>query len=198
MNPEHSSAVSVFRHAAHEGKKRTRSPNHRETEVCSLLVDCKLTHRVKRDDFQSTLVRGLKNDAWSHVVLVSLLPARGTETPAVSGFETGETVFRHRGGKVVASEFGELKELSCQFHTNGVRTMILIIGVATTIAKESRQRIGATRLERTAQNIQRFVGVYSCNHLMSSRWVTRLWRPARKSLVFFMPFGSTNGLNGAS
>jgi hypothetical protein len=76
--------------------------------------------------------------------------------------------------------------------------MILIIGVATTIAKESRQRIGATRLERTAQNIQRFVGVYSCNHLMSSRWVTRLWRPARKSLVFFMPFGSTNGLNGAS
>ena len=50
-------------------------------------------HRFKRDDFQSALVRGLKNDAWSHVVLVGLLPARGAETPAVSGFETGETVF---------------------------------------------------------------------------------------------------------
>ena len=126
-----------------------------------------LLQYFKGNDFQSALVRGLKNDAWSHVVLVSLLPARGAETPAVSGFETGESVFRHRGGKVVASEFGELKELGCHFHTNGVRTMILIIGVATTIAKESRHRIGATRLERTAQNIERFVGVDSCNHLMS-------------------------------
>jgi hypothetical protein len=35
-----------------------------------------------------------------------------------------------------------------------VRTMILIIGVTTTVAKESRQRTSATRLERTAQNIE--------------------------------------------
>jgi hypothetical protein len=116
----------------------------------------------------SALVRGLKNDAWSHVVLVSLLPARGAETPAVTGFEAGETVFRHRGGKVVASEFGELKKLGCQFHANGVRTMILIIGFATTVAKESGHRIGAARLERTTQNIERCVGGDSCNHLMSS------------------------------
>jgi hypothetical protein len=39
----------------------------------SLLIDSELAHRFKRDDFQSALVRGLKNDAWSHVVLVSLL-----------------------------------------------------------------------------------------------------------------------------
>jgi hypothetical protein len=120
----------------------------------SLLIDSERAHRFKRDDFQSALVRGLKNDAWSHVLLVGLLPARGAETPAVSGFETGETVFRHGGGKIVPSELGELKELGCHFHTNGVRTKILIIGVTTTVAKESRQRISATRLERTAQNIE--------------------------------------------
>ena len=147
---------------------RTRSPSDQTTEICSLLVDRELAHRFKGDDFQSTLVRGLENDAWSRVVLVRLLPARGAETPAVSGFETRKTVFRHGGGKVVPSEFGELKEFGCHFHTNGVRTMILIIGVTTTVAKESRQRISATRLERIAQNIERFVRVYSCNHLMSS------------------------------
>ena len=169
MNPENTSAVRVFRHAAHEGKRRTRIPNHRKTEDYSLLVDRELAHRFKRDDFQSALVRGLKNDAWSHVVLVSLLPARGAETPAVSGFETGETVFGHWGRKVVAREFRELKELSCQFYTNGVRTMILIIGVATTIAKESRHRICAARLEWTTQNIERFVGFYNCDHRLLSK-----------------------------
>ena len=50
-----------------------------------------------QDDFQSALVRGLKNDAWSHVVLVSLLPTRGAETPAVTGFETRETIFGDGG-----------------------------------------------------------------------------------------------------
>ena len=70
----------------------------------SLRIDSERAQRLKRDDFQSALMRGLKNDVWSHVVLVGLLPARGAETPAVSGFETGETVFRHGGGKVVPSE----------------------------------------------------------------------------------------------
>jgi len=120
----------------------------------SLGIDSERAHCFKRDDFQSALVRGLKNDAWSHVVLVGLLPPRGAETPAVSGLETGETVFRHGGGKVVPSEFGELKELGGHFHTNRVRTIILIIGVTTTVAEESRQRISATGLERTAQNIE--------------------------------------------
>ena len=120
----------------------------------SLRIDSERAHCFKRDDFQSALVRGLKNDAWSHVVLVGLLPAGGAETPAVSRLETGETVFWHGGGKVVPSEFGELKELGGHFHTNRVRTKILIIGVTTTVAKESRQRISATRLERTAQNIK--------------------------------------------
>ena len=120
----------------------------------SLLIDSERTQRFKRNDFQSALVRGLKNDPWSHIVLVGLPPARGAETPTVAGLETGETIFRHGCGKVVPSEFGELKELGCHFHTNGVRTMILIISVTTTVAEESRQRICATRLERTAQNIE--------------------------------------------
>ena len=138
------------------------------TEICSLLFDCEFTHRFQRDDFQSALVRGFKNDAWGRIILVRFLPSRGAEAPSIAWFKTGETIFRHGRGKVVPREFGELKEVGCHFYTNRVRTMILIIGVTTTVAKESRQRISATRLERFAQNIERFVGVYSCNHLMSS------------------------------
>jgi len=139
-------------------------------ELGTLLIGRELAHRFQRDQFQRALVRGLKNDTWSHVVLVSLLPTRGAETPAAAGLETGESVLGHGGREVVAGEFGELKELGRQFHTNGVRTMILIIGVATTVAKESGHWIGAARLERTAQNIERFVGIDSCNHRMSSTY----------------------------
>ena len=86
----------------------------------SFRFDSERAQRFKRDNFQSALVRGLKNDAWRRVVLVGFLPARGAEAPAISGFETGEAVFRHRSGQVVPSEFGELKEFGGHFHTNGV------------------------------------------------------------------------------
>ena len=168
MNSDNTSATSVFRHAAHEGQNVRELPKVKQLRFAAYWLTANSrtasgeTISRARWCVDSRTTRGAALFSYASCQRAA---QRHQRSP---GSRPGKSYSGMGGGKVVPSEFGELKEFGCHFHTNGVRTMILIIGVTTTVAKESRQRISATRLERIAQNIERFVGVYSCNHLMSS------------------------------
>ena len=52
-------------------------------------------------ELEDTYVRSLQYDRWRNTGNTSFLPAHRAETPAITRFKTGETVFRARCAQVV-------------------------------------------------------------------------------------------------
>ena len=64
-----------------------------------------LDEEVEGDDFEGVLMGGLEENGAGSSGLLDREPSGGADAPAVSGFEAGESILGHGGGKVVAEGF---------------------------------------------------------------------------------------------
>src|SRR5690606_456468 len=76
---------------------------------------------------------------------------------AVAGLQPAEPEPGARRRQVVAAKARELEKLLRDGHAHGVRTGVLVAGIATAVAEETRHRVFTARLERFAENVQGFV-----------------------------------------
>lgn len=112
-----------------------------------------LDQKLEGNDLEGVLVGGLEDDRAGGSRLLDLQPARGTDTPAVAGFETGETELRHGGAEVVAQGLGGGEKRSIDDTADGMNAMILGARLATARAVEACHRLAATDVERLAQDV---------------------------------------------
>ena len=68
-----------------------------------------------------------------HLVLMRFEPSRCAKAPAVTGLQTWEPELGSWRGEIIASESRKLEELPGQPYAHGVRSEILVAGVATAI-----------------------------------------------------------------
>ena len=71
--------------------------------------------------------------------IIGLLPAGGTDAPAVTGFEAGEIVGGHRGDQVIARRHAEFEKLGGNACADGVNARILRPCVTLSIAVKARE-----------------------------------------------------------
>jgi hypothetical protein len=96
-------------------------------------------------------VGGFQNHTGGAACIEGIAPTAGTETPAIAGFEAGESVAW--GGQIVALVAGVGKKRRSDLGANHVNTEILGAGFAAAVAQEAGHGIGATGLELGAENI---------------------------------------------
>ena len=70
--------------------------------------------------FQGQHVSCFQNDLGCNACFKSLLPARGTQTPLVAVFESGESVLRHGRAEVVTLALAEGQEIARDAHAHNV------------------------------------------------------------------------------
>lgn len=84
-----------------------------------------------------------------------LLPSGSTQTPTITGFQSGESVFGHRRAEIVADGSGEREKFHGRNNANGVGAAILGRRIAASIAKESGDRVNRARCEWAAEDVAR-------------------------------------------
>jgi hypothetical protein len=72
---------------------------------------------------------------------MSLQPARGTQTPAITRFQPGKPKLRHGSAEVIACKPRVLEKLFGDLNTYCMGTNILIISVATPVTEKSGRRV---------------------------------------------------------
>jgi hypothetical protein len=104
---------------------------------------------------QCRLMRRAKYDARRVIGLERLLPTLRAETPAIAGFQSGKTDFRHRGREVVAARFGKTKERVGHHCADGVTADVFAAGIATAVPVKAGHRLDRAQFKRLAKNIAR-------------------------------------------
>jgi len=114
-------------------------------------------HEIERHNLERALVRRAQVDARRHTGLVSFLPARGAQAPAVAGLQARETELGSRRREIVAAEARELEKFLRDLDADRVRAQIVVARVAAAVAEESRHRVLATRFERFPEYVDGIV-----------------------------------------
>jgi hypothetical protein len=117
-------------------------------------VDRVLLQSFERDDLESSLVRGCENDIGCRAVYVRLEPVGCGHTPAIAGHQPGKAILRHWRDQVVADLLLMLEKLGGDHGADRVAAKVLGAGIAATVAKEPGDRIGATCVERSAEDVE--------------------------------------------
>jgi hypothetical protein len=112
-----------------------------------------LDEEFERNNLEGVLVGGFKDDGAGSACLLNLKPACGTDTPAVTGFESSEAVMRHGGAEVVAENLRRREEGSVDDATDGVDTVVVGAGLTTAGAVEARHGLAATDVEGLAEDV---------------------------------------------
>jgi hypothetical protein len=105
------------------------------------------------DDFEGVFVGGFEHDGTSGPGLLNLQPARGTDAPPVSWFETGKTKLRHGGAQVVAQSLRDFEETSIDDATDRVDAVVVGTSLAAAGAIEAGHRFAAADVEWLAENV---------------------------------------------
>lgn len=105
-----------------------------------------------------------------HLPLVGFQPARRTQAPTIARLKPGKPKFRHRRAEVIAKKTGILQKFFRDRNAHGVGAHILVIGVATTVAKKTCHRILAARKQRLVENIEGFIYFDFCHGVISESW----------------------------
>src|SRR5947207_12726529 len=86
--------------------------------------------KLERDDFQRCFMGCREPHLWSLACLKRLLPALGTETPAIAGLEAGKAEFGHRGGQIIAGRLREGEKIGIDPGADRMHPEILGSGIA--------------------------------------------------------------------
>jgi hypothetical protein len=112
-----------------------------------------LDEKFKRNDAKSVLVSCFEDNRAGCSGLLDLEPAGGTYAPAIAGFEAGESVLRHWGGKVVAEGLGGGEEWGVDDATDGVDAEVTGAGVAAAVAIEAGHGLAAAGGQGLAEHV---------------------------------------------
>ena len=74
------------------------------------------------------------------------MPARGADTPAVTGLQTRKIVVGHRGGEIVAGVTAEGQELGGDLNADRVAAVVIGAGVALAVAEKAGEGVERARL----------------------------------------------------
>ncbi len=85
----------------------------------------------------------------------SFVPARGTQTPTITGAQAGEAILRARSGEIIALPTGECQKLGCHLRTHDMPPTIVRASFTQSGAVEAGERINTTYCECRAQHILR-------------------------------------------
>src|SRR6266404_3291620 len=97
---------------------------------------------VERDHLKRDGVGRLEHDIGRTAGIESFFPTGCAQTPAVARLQAGETVLGHRRAEIVALYLAESKERLGHHHAYGMKTVILLPGVAAAITEKAGQRLG--------------------------------------------------------
>jgi hypothetical protein len=112
-----------------------------------------LDQKFERNNPEGVFVGGFEDDGAGGSGLSDLQPAGGTDAPAVTGLETGETKLRHGGAEVVPESFGSFEEALVDDAADGVNAVVFRAGFAAASAIEAGHGLAAAGVERLAQNV---------------------------------------------
>ena len=113
-----------------------------------------LPEDLKRNDLCRAGFSGFQQNWRGHAIFVSLLPARSTDTPVISGLKTGKTEVRHRSAQIIAL-CPAVTQKTFRHHTaDTVTPQIPHIGSTVSISEPSGHRLTAADLKRLAENVQ--------------------------------------------
>src|SRR5262245_46286828 len=100
-------------------------------------------------------MRGLQDYAGRLAGLQRLLPARGAQTPAISGLEARETVVGHGRRQIVAARLGEFEEVVGHDDADGMAAEVLRTRIAAGVAEEPCHRRDRADFQAPAEHVAR-------------------------------------------
>jgi hypothetical protein len=109
---------------------------------------------IQRYDVQGALVGRGKNHRSGNAIPIGLQPPDGHNAPPVSGLQPGKRILGSWGGQVVSHPLLMSQELSGEDDTYRVTAQISRAGVAAAITIEPGHGVGATLLQRAAEDIE--------------------------------------------
>jgi hypothetical protein len=112
-----------------------------------------LNEELEGNDFEGVLVSGFEDDGAGRAGLLDLKPAGCADTPAVAGFEAGESVLRHWGAEVVAEGFGGFEEGRVDDTADGVDAVVIGASFAAAGAVEAGHGLAAADVEWLAEDV---------------------------------------------
>ena len=143
--------------AADLGRRRTRADYRRSWGRSDLVElfgdDGVLDEEFEGNDLEGGFVGGFEEDGAGCSGLLYLEPARGTDAPAVAGFEAGEAELGHGRGEVVAERLGGVEEGCVDDATDGVDAEVVGTGLAAAVAIKAGHRGAAAGGQGLAKNI---------------------------------------------
>jgi hypothetical protein len=112
-----------------------------------------LDQKLERNDFESVFVGGFEDDRASGSGTLDVEPAGGADTPAVAGFEAGETELGHGGAEIVSEGFGGFEKGRVDDAADGVNAMVFGACLATAGAVKARHGFAAADIEGLAEDV---------------------------------------------
>lgn len=92
---------------------------------------------------------------WRDSAAQGIAPSRDAKAPAIPRFKSGEAPFRMWSDKVIAIEHRKIEKIPRDQNAHGMQTHVLGTGAAEPVPVESGQRIAATGLEFSPENVGR-------------------------------------------
>lgn len=112
-------------------------------------------------DRERFLVRGGEINRRGHPHLARFFPARGAQTPLVSGFQTGKLELGARCDQVIAAIETVLKKLGRDGHADRVKAVIHRASVAAPVTEKACQWRVTAILQRAAENVFRVRALFA-------------------------------------
>ena len=119
-------------------------------------------------------MRGPQNNAWRLAGFKSLLPTRGTQTPAIARFQAGKAELPHRRRQIITARFRIRKKLRRHYGTDGVAADVFLARIAAAVAIETCHGLERTDFQRLAKHIPGWnrssasVAAFVSEHALSS------------------------------
>jgi hypothetical protein len=145
------------------------------TSVQRLRNDGVTDQGFERDDRQGRLVRCFQNNRTSCARLLHLEPPGGADTPAIAGFQAGESELRQRRTQIVAKKPGDTKKLFVNHAADGMDAKVFGAGLAAAVSIEAGHRLAATDLQGLPEDI-------SSPAFEAFRGGFRIWHPWDREL----------------
>jgi hypothetical protein len=98
-------------------------------------------------------MRGPQNNAWRLAGFKSLLPTRGTQTPAIAWLQAGKAELPHRRRQIITARFRIRKKLRRHYGTDGVAADVFLARIAAAVAIETCHGLERTDFQRLAEHI---------------------------------------------
>jgi small-conductance mechanosensitive channel len=170
------------------GKGRPASAPHRPARQLRSIA-CRL--RSSRPTIRSAgFVGRVENDPRSLAGLQGFAPTRGTQAPAVAGFEAGKTELRPRRRQIVATRtFENSEEVGGQQHANGVAAEVLVAGRCSN--RPEKIRSSASRCtepsrpsEHVALHCRPYVVGFHASSSIQACWIaSRIFSPQCSEII---------------